>query len=77
MKISISKNRNRQLENLVLRTGIKSLDTAAEGGFYARQVIRLAHGKDLDLKMSPLYGSIYIIALEFKKSITNRFGRKY
>ncbi len=67
-------NKIDKLENLVLRTGIKSMDTAGEGGFYARQVIRLSEGKGLDLKMSALNGSIFMITHELKKSMINRFA---
>jgi len=50
------------------------MNTAAEGGFYARQVVRLSQGKGIDLKMSALNGSIFFLTHEFKKSMINRFG---
>jgi len=61
-----------KLENLIIRTGMKSLEDAAEGGFYARQLVRLSKGKPLDLKMGALRGSVYIITHELIKSIKNK-----
>ncbi|MEL6537133.1 MAG: NADH:flavin oxidoreductase, partial [Bacteroidota bacterium] len=63
-----------RLENLVLRTGMKSMNDSAEGGFYARQIIRLSQGKELDLKMSALNGSLFLIRHEFKKALLSRLG---
>ncbi|OJJ14340.1 hypothetical protein BKI52_43460 [marine bacterium AO1-C] len=67
-------NKVTKLENLVLRTGIKSFDTAAEGGFYARQIIRLAKGKKVRLKMGALWSSNFLIYHEFTKAMKNRWG---
>lgn len=67
-------NKIPKLENLVLRTGLKAFDTAAEGGFYARQLIRLAEGRDANLKMSALGSSVFLIYHEFKKAMINKFG---
>lgn len=61
------------LENMVLRTGIKQFEDAAEGGFYARQIIRFSKGKNLKLDMSPLWSSMFLVLYEFKKSISNKF----
>lgn len=62
-----------KLENLVLRTGIKVLESTAEGGFYARQIIRLAKGKQAKLNMNAMASSIFFIYHELSKSLKNRF----
>lgn len=64
-----------QLENIVIRTGIKQFEDSAEGGFYASQLVRLSKGKKLNLKMSPLWSSNFLILYELKKAIGKRFGR--
>ncbi|MEN0050616.1 MAG: hypothetical protein AAF806_26360, partial [Bacteroidota bacterium] len=64
-----------RLENLVVRTGIRSLDTAAEGGFYARQVIRYAKDGDLNLKMGALWSSMFLVFHELRKAMIRRFFR--
>ncbi len=72
-------NKVDKLENLVLRTGIKAFDSAAEGGFYAHQIIRLAKGRKTKLrqkrsKLSALWFSTFLIYHEFTKAMLNRFG---
>ncbi len=67
-------NKIDKLENLVIRTSFKSLDNAAEGGFYARQIIRYAEGGDLNLKMNPLWSAIFLTYHEFKKGMINKIG---
>ena len=59
-----------RLDHLVIRTGIKSMDAAAEGGFYAKQIIRLSEGKKLNLNMSYFIGSLFFMYYEFKKSLS-------
>lgn len=63
-----------KLENLVLRTGIKVFESTAEGGFYARQIIRLAKGKAVNLKMSAMGSSTFFVYHELIKSLKNRFA---
>jgi len=60
------------LENLVLRTGIKQFEDAAEGGFYALQLIRLSKGKKPKLKVSPLWCSNFLILYELKKTFSRK-----
>lgn len=62
------------LENLLVRTGIKSIDDSAEGGYYARQLIRLAKGKALDKKIKPMQSSMFFLTHELKKSLQRRFA---
>lgn len=62
-----------RLENLVLRTGIKQFEDAAEGGFYARQIIRFSKGKGLKTNMSPLWCSMFLIIYEFRKAMAKKF----
>lgn len=63
-----------KLENLVVKTGIKAVDDSAEGGYYARQLIRLAEGKQLDSKIRPLRSSLFFLTHELKKSLLHRWG---
>lgn len=67
-------NKIDKLENLVIRTGIKALDDAAEGGYYARQLVRFSKGGDLQLNMSAFWSSLFLVYHEFKKSMINRLG---
>lgn len=67
-------NKIDKLENLVIRTGIKLIDDVAEGGYYARQLVRLANGKKLDLKIRALNSSAFFVSHELKKSLLHRMG---
>ena len=60
------------LDNHILRTGIKQFEDAAEGGFYARQLIRLAKGKKFKLNMSPIWCSNFLVLHELKKAMTRK-----
>ncbi len=60
------------LENLILRTGIKSFEDAAEGGFYAAQLIRLSKGKKFNKNMGPLWSSNFLILHELKKTLARK-----
>ncbi len=62
------------LKNLVLRTGIKQFEDSAEGGFYARQLIRFSKGKKLKTNMSPLWCSMFLVIYEFRKSMAKKIG---
>jgi len=62
-----------KLENLVLRTGIKAFDSTAEGGWYAKQIIRIANGRKINPKMSPIAGSMFFVYHEFTKSMKKKF----
>lgn len=63
-----------KLEKLVVKTGIKSIDDSAEGGYYARQLIRLAKGKALDSNIKPILSSMFFLTHEMKKSLQRRFS---
>ena len=63
----------KHLENFVIRTGIKKFDDAAEGGYYARQIIRFSKGKKFKAKMNPLWCSMFLILYEFRKSMVKKF----
>lgn len=67
-------NKVKKLDNLSIRTGLKALEDAAEGGYYARQLVRLAKGKGLDPKLRPFSSSIFMITHELKKSIAYRMS---
>lgn len=61
-------------ENLVLRTAFKSLDSLAEGGFYAKQLVRLSEGKAINLKLNGINSALFYLLYEFKKSMISKFG---
>ncbi|MFD0863570.1 NADH:flavin oxidoreductase/NADH oxidase family protein [Sungkyunkwania multivorans] len=61
------------LENKVLRTGIAQFEDAAEGGFYARQIIRFSKGKPFKLNMSPLWCSMFLVLYELRKAMGKKF----
>lgn len=58
----------KELSNLIVRTGFKMFEDSAEGGFYARQLIRLAEGKDIHPNLSPMLCSTFLVTSEFKKA---------
>ncbi len=61
-----------RLENRVLRTGIKQFEDSAEGGFYARQLIRYSKGRQFKLNMSPLWCSMFLVLYEFRKAMAKK-----
>lgn len=60
------------LKNLILRTGIKQFEDSAEGGFYARQLIRFSKGKKFKPNMSPLWCSMFLVLYEFRKAMAKK-----
>ncbi|MDH7447951.1 NADH:flavin oxidoreductase/NADH oxidase family protein [Aquimarina sp. 2201CG14-23] len=62
------------LNNLVLRTGLKQFEDAAEGGFYARQLIRFSKGKGLKTNMNPLWCSMFLVLYEFRKAMAKKLS---
>jgi 2,4-dienoyl-CoA reductase-like NADH-dependent reductase (Old Yellow Enzyme family) len=60
------------LRNLIHRTGIKQFEDAAEGGYYARQLIQISKGQKARMKMNALWSSVFLIVHEFRKAL----GRK-
>ena len=61
------------LENLVIRTGIKQFEDAAEGGYYARHLIRFSKGKPFNKDLSPFWSSNFLVLYEMKKALSRRF----
>jgi 2,4-dienoyl-CoA reductase-like NADH-dependent reductase (Old Yellow Enzyme family) len=61
------------LDNLVIRTGIKQFEDAAEAGYYARQLIRFSKGKPFKKNLSPTWSSNFFVLYEMKKSLSRRF----
>jgi hypothetical protein len=61
------------LNNLVIRTGIKQFEDAAEAGYYARQLIRFSKGKAFQRNLSPTWSSNFFVLYEMKKSLSRRF----
>ena len=62
-----------KLSNMVMRTGIKQFNDAAEGGFYAKQLIRLSKGKKFDPRIGPIWSSIFLVLYEIKMALSKRF----
>ncbi len=60
------------LNNLVIRTGIKQFEDAAEGGYYARQLIRFSKGKPFERNLSPTWSSTFLVLYEMKKALSRR-----
>jgi len=58
-----------RLEDHVVRTGIKAFDDSAEGGYYARQIIRLAHDKAPDTKLRPMWSATFLLMHEVGKAL--------
>ncbi len=56
------------LENPPIRTGFKQFEDAAEGGYYARQLINLANTGQLKPNLNPIASSMFIVTHEFKKA---------
>jgi 2,4-dienoyl-CoA reductase-like NADH-dependent reductase (Old Yellow Enzyme family) len=61
-----------KLENQIIRTGIKAIEDAAEGGYYARQIIRTSKNKKYKSKLNALWSSVFLILNEFKKSLLRK-----
>jgi 2,4-dienoyl-CoA reductase-like NADH-dependent reductase (Old Yellow Enzyme family) len=64
----------KELDNLVIRTGLKSLEDSAEAGFYARQLYRMAKNKAVKKSYSPLTSTLFLVKTEFLKGMAKRFG---
>lgn len=62
------------LDDLIIRTGIKSVEDIAEAGFYAKQLILLSKGKKVNLKMNAIWATLFYLIHELKKSITRKFS---
>ena len=58
-----------ELKNLIVRSGIKQFEDGAEGGYYARQIIRLAQGKAVDPRLRPLLSSLFLVWHELTMSM--------
>ncbi|MEO1434907.1 MAG: NADH:flavin oxidoreductase/NADH oxidase family protein [Bacteroidota bacterium] len=57
-----------------IRTGIKMIDDSAEGGFYAKQLIRIAEGKNPNSNYSPFLAANFLIIHEVKKAFSKKRG---
>lgn len=57
------------LEDQVIRTGIKVFDDFAEGGYYARQIVRIANDKQFDSKLRPLWSATFLLIHELGKAL--------
>lgn len=61
-----------QLKEIILPRGPRALQDSAEGGYYARQIIRLAKGQPLSDNTSVLFNATYLIWHELKKAIAKK-----
>ncbi|WP_235297710.1 NADH:flavin oxidoreductase/NADH oxidase family protein [Portibacter marinus] len=64
--------RKDRLDNEIVRTGIRKFDDAAEGGYYARLLIRLAKGLKKPQRMNAMWSSMFLILYEFKKAVLRK-----
>ena len=60
------------LEDFAVRTGIHQFEDSAEGGYYARQILRLAKGQAPRTDFNPLACSIFLIKHELVKALEKR-----
>lgn len=58
-----------RLDDHILRTGIRALDDMAEGGYYARQIVRMANDRELDRKLRPLLSATFLLKHETVKAL--------
>ena len=73
---SFIKGEVESLADLEIRTGIADMEDSAEGGFYARNIIRLAHGKEVKFNYSAIGNAVFLIRHEFVKSMVRKFSKK-
>jgi 2,4-dienoyl-CoA reductase-like NADH-dependent reductase (Old Yellow Enzyme family) len=59
-------------ENRILRTGIRAFDDSAEGGYYARQIIRTSKNKRFRKNLNPLWSAMFLLIYEFKKALLRK-----
>lgn len=64
-----------QLKEVILPRGPRALQDSAEGGYYARQIIRLAKEQPLSQNTSVLFNATYLIWHELKKAIGKKAGK--
>jgi 2,4-dienoyl-CoA reductase-like NADH-dependent reductase (Old Yellow Enzyme family) len=60
------------LETAPIRSLFSSLNDSAEGGFYARQLIRIARGKMIAKKMNPFVSALFLVYYEFFKNLKRK-----
>jgi hypothetical protein len=56
----------------VIQSSIKSLNDSAEGGYYARQILRLAKGKKINANYSASISSLWLVFREMKKALIKK-----
>lgn len=61
-----------ELDNLVIRTGNKRLEDMAEGGYYAKQLIRLSRNKSLLKSKRALSYAFFLTQHEMKKALAKK-----
>ncbi len=64
--------KTRSLNDFIIRSGIKNLDDSAEGGYYAKSLIRIAKGKEIIKDPNGFLSSNFLIMHEFKKAVQNK-----
>lgn len=56
--------------------GVKQLADAAEGGYYARQLVRMSKGKPLDQRLGVWTNSLYLVQHEMMHGIGKRLAKR-
>ena len=60
------------LDNRIIRSGIALLEDAAEGGYYARQVVRMSKGLPVQNKYNGLASAMYLVGHEMLKGFRKK-----
>lgn len=60
------------LLDLVIRTGVADLEETAEAGFYARNILRIAQGKEVKFNYSSIGNATFFVKHEFIKGMSRR-----
>ena len=63
-----------RLQQHDVRTGIALFESAAEGGYHARQLIRLAQGKSYRPRLSAIGSATFFVASEFFKAMAKHLA---
>jgi len=61
-----------ELSDLSIKAPMNNLKDSAEAGFYARNINKLAKGKEIDLSLSPTISSILLVTNELRKAISRK-----
>ncbi len=58
--------RTEHLDAKIVKSGFKALDDVAEGGYYAKQLIRIAKGKKIQNNLGGISSAIFFLLHEMR-----------